>query len=327
LRFSCAGKPATEQRNAFLLPKRLLQWQQSGGRFKHSMEASGLPNNPTDFGRIRAYYARFDEWGRLETPAGAFEFERSLELIDRHLRVACRILDLGGGPGRYAIALADRGHTVTLADVSPELLENAREKIAEANATGIEAVVEANAVDLGRWEAMSFDAVLAFGPFYHLTDAQQRNRAMSEIHRVLKPAGKVFAAFVPRLSGLAGLIQRAASSPEQVTADAFAAAVEDGSFRNTADSGFQEGHYAEPEEMAELLVNAGFEVTEMVSLRGLAYTHEEDVERIRSQDTTLHREIVAAIDSLASDPRVVATCGHAIAVGKKPAVEPKAMTP
>jgi len=45
---------------------------------------------------------------------------------------AARLLDCGGGPGRYAVELARRGYRVTLFDLSEGNLALAREKAAEA---------------------------------------------------------------------------------------------------------------------------------------------------------------------------------------------------
>src|ERR1700733_13265223 len=86
----------------------------------------------TDADRVREYYSRFDEWARLDSASGALEFQRACKLLDKHLPSCARILDLGGGPGRYSMQLARRGHRVVLADLSATMLETARRKLAEA---------------------------------------------------------------------------------------------------------------------------------------------------------------------------------------------------
>jgi SAM-dependent methyltransferase len=85
--------------------------------------------------RIRAYYAALGEreWGRLEQPAdGAVEFAVTTDVLARHLPARSNILDIGGGPGRYAIWFAQRGHTVALGDLSPELLAIVRRRVDDA---------------------------------------------------------------------------------------------------------------------------------------------------------------------------------------------------
>src|SRR2546426_7060416 len=139
----------------------------------------------SDRSSVKAYYASLGEgeWQRLERPAdGAVEYAVTLAALERHLARASAILDIGGGPGRYEIVLAERGHRVTLADLSPELLVIAREKVRAAHAEDrVSEIVEADACDLSRWEAGSFDAALSLGPFYHLTEAREREAAAREL--------------------------------------------------------------------------------------------------------------------------------------------------
>ena len=63
----------------------------------------------TNLDRVRTYYASFDEWGRLDSPEGVRELARASEILTEKLPPNSRILDLGGGPGRYAIALEGVG--------------------------------------------------------------------------------------------------------------------------------------------------------------------------------------------------------------------------
>jgi len=168
----------------------------------------------TDFDKIRAYYAQFNEWDRLSRPEGQIEYSLTCEILDKHLAKGSRILDLGGGPGRYTIYLVGRGHRVTLADISPVLLDIAKQKVAENDVSeNIEDIRTINATDLSAFGSDTFDAVLTFGPYYHLTKRSEREQATSELERVLKPSGLVFATFISRINGLAGLISRAASNP------------------------------------------------------------------------------------------------------------------
>jgi ubiquinone/menaquinone biosynthesis C-methylase UbiE len=88
-----------------------------------------------------------------------------------------RTLDLGCGEGRLGRALAERGHSVVGADVSPTLVALARKHF--------EAVV-ADAADLP-FAARSFDLVAAF---MVLQSVEQLERAVSEAARVLEPAGR-----------------------------------------------------------------------------------------------------------------------------------------
>src|SRR5919199_782663 len=163
---------------------------------------------------VRAYYQGCGdrEWTRLATAEGSVEFAVNTHTIAAYLPPGARVLDMGGGPGRYALRLAERGHRVVLADLSPELLAIARAKVA-ASAAGalVEEIVEADACDLGRWPDGSFDAALSLGPFYHLPAPAERDRAAAELARVLRPAGLAFVALMPRYA----FLRRTLSLPDE----------------------------------------------------------------------------------------------------------------
>lgn len=268
----------------------------------------------TNLDKLRAYYAAFDEWGRLDAPEGARELARALEILADKIAPSSRVLDLGGGPGRYAIELARRGHRVVLADLSPDLLEAARRRVAEADLPGVESLDVVNATDLGRYADESFDAVVAFGPFYHLVAAGERRATAGEIHRVLVPRGQAFIAFIPRLSGLIGLLDRAASKPAQVPDAVLRAAADTGVFSNPTSAGFQEGYYPEPSELEQLFAASGFRVEDMLSLRSIAHERAHQLARF---EPTVRDEVERLARALCRRPEIIATCGHALLVARK----------
>jgi SAM-dependent methyltransferase len=267
----------------------------------------------TDLDKIRAYYASFDEWGRLDAPEGARELIRALEILAERLSPDACVLDLGGGPGRYAIELAKRGHRVVLADLSPELLEAAQRRAAEA-AISIEAFDVVHATDLERYADASFDAVVAFGPFYHLVADGERRQAAIEICRVLAPRGQAFIAFLPRLAGVTALIDRAATKPAQVPQAVLQAVADTGAFLNPTTSGFQEGYYAEPSELEQLFATSGFQVEDMLSLKSIANDRAHFVARL---EPTVRAEVERLSRAVCRRREIIATCGHALLVVRK----------
>lgn len=170
-----------------------------------------------DIARVRAGYERDPEreWQRLEGGAQArLEFLVTMHVLERHLPPPDRpwqLLDAGGGPGRYTLALARRGYRVTLFDLSPALLALARERIAESDLetqANITDVVEGTITDLGAFTDAQFDAVLCLGgPLSHLTDPAARQRALRELGRVLRPEGHLFISAINRLGGLRSAVQ------------------------------------------------------------------------------------------------------------------------
>src|SRR5216683_4391846 len=78
---------------------------------------------------IESHYGTGYERARL-FPGGtpALEFVRSLELLGRLLPAPpARVLDVGGGPGTYAVPLAEGGYQVHLVDPLPLHVQQAEE--------------------------------------------------------------------------------------------------------------------------------------------------------------------------------------------------------
>jgi demethylmenaquinone methyltransferase/2-methoxy-6-polyprenyl-1,4-benzoquinol methylase len=97
------------------------------------------------------------------------------------------ILDMAGGTGDIAFRLADRGASVTVADINQEMLDVGVERALER---GIDGLVwsRQNAEELS-YPARSFDAyTIAFG----IRNVTRIDRALAEAHRVLKYGGRFF---------------------------------------------------------------------------------------------------------------------------------------
>jgi|SRR5687767_7293705 len=72
---------------------------------------------------VVAYYARGLERDRLASGHGALELARTQALLERFLPAPPAVVaDVGGGPGRYAVWLAERGYRVHLVEAEPTLL-------------------------------------------------------------------------------------------------------------------------------------------------------------------------------------------------------------
>jgi len=98
-----------------------------------------------------------------------------------------KILDIAAGTGEPALSIAasNKGGTVTITDISEEMMEIAREKAIAKELTNIETVI-CDASDLP-FENGSFDAVSCRFGFMFFPDMQL---AANEIYRVLKPGGR-----------------------------------------------------------------------------------------------------------------------------------------
>jgi S-adenosylmethionine-dependent methyltransferase len=269
--------------------------------------------------RVVGYYEQFDEWGRLDTPAGRLEFERTLAYVLGSLSPASSVLDLGGGPGRYAIGLAAQGHTVSLVDLSPKLVEEARARVDEAGLQErVPHVSVGCAENLSSFSTGHFDAVLALGPFYHLTEPSDRVNAATEMLRVLRPGGVAYVAFIPRACGIAGLVLRAAQDPAQVPSEAIERVFADGVFINPTRRGFQSGYYPQVAEIESLFRDAGFAPLDLFSIRGLYFGEEAAAESLRARAPLVAEAFDRGLTKLARERDVIALSGHALLVLRKP---------
>lgn len=110
---------------------------------------------------IREHYTRGEERDRLLSPFGQVEFARTCEILTRALPPAPAVVaDVGGGPGRYALWLAEQGYTVHHRDLVELHIEQLS---ADAAVRGLEIDSRiADARDLDLPDA-SVDAVLLLG--------------------------------------------------------------------------------------------------------------------------------------------------------------------
>src|SRR6201994_1455853 len=150
---------------------------------------------------MRAYYERGEEEARLSvSAAGLLEFERTTEIVLRHLPPPPAVVaDIGGGPGRYSHWLAGLGYQGVHRDLMPlhvaQLQESQLQQAQDAGARIDSAVADARDLDLAD---ASVDAVLLLGPLYHLDQHRDRVAALAEARRIARPGGPVFAAAINR---------------------------------------------------------------------------------------------------------------------------------
>ena len=275
----------------------------------------------TDFEKVKNYYKHFDEKNRLRNDnSGKLEFLMTMRILEKNLAALgdeseVSVLDLGGGAGVYSFPLAKKGYKITLADLSETLLEQARKQKEEDKVENLISFDQVNATDLSCYKDNSFDVVLLFGPLYHLTEKDEREKCVSEIRRVLKTGGKVFASFIPHLSGSIALVQRFCWSPDQVDINTLEECFNSGKFKNLSSNGFQEGYYPASEEIEKLFVANGFEKQLLRSIRGFGYEKEDVIYKFKNKN--VFSKILELIDSTAGDKSIIEMCGHAMYIGVK----------
>ena len=254
--------------------------------------------------RIQSYYGQiFDEHVRLTTRSaqGPLEFIRTQEII--HARItAGRVIDIGGGAGIHATALAEAGFAVTLIDPVSRHVDQAR-------SAGLDAQV-ADARDLP-FSAAEFDAALLLGPLYHLASAEDRLRSLREAARVVRPGGYVFAAALSRYIAF-GKATLGRTVPEPYPREW----VELAATGTPAPGRFPAGHFHTAEELQSEVEAAGLDVIEVVGVEGPAGALLESVQDAGEQVADAALTIARAASALAGIRDMSA---HLIAVGRVPA--------
>ncbi|MBQ4289642.1 MAG: class I SAM-dependent methyltransferase [Clostridia bacterium] len=143
---------------------------------------------------LEEYYNTRDEEQRLLSQHGQVEFLTTMKYIRECVSrlVSPEILEVGAGTGRYSVALAKEGYSVTAVELVAKNLEVLKTKL-----DGSEPIraIQGNALDLSEFPDKSFDLTMLLGPMYHLYTTEDKIRAMSEAVRVTRPGGYVLVAY------------------------------------------------------------------------------------------------------------------------------------
>ena len=263
---------------------------------------------------IAAYYNRGEEQGRLAGMA-RLELIRTQELLDRHLPAPpAVVLDAGGGPGAYALWLAERGYEVHLLDPIELHVDQAR-AAAEARQLQLASAVVGDARELLQPNA-SVDAVLMLGPLYHLQERDDRLRALREAHRVLEPGGLLAAAAISRFaSTVDGLAQGFLADPR------FEAIVErdlrDGRHLNPErhEGWFTTAYLHRPGDFEAEVREAGFDLIGVLAVEGPG-------ENVRDLDAWLddpdkRETLLRAIRRVEAEPTMIGASPHLLALARR----------
>lgn len=152
----------------------------------------------TFYRRARQYDFDYAEYG-VDIP---FNVQLAQELVGNG-----KMLEFACGTGRVTFALAKAGINITGVDITPAMLEVAREKLAVLMASG----EVTHGVPLLEGDMRSFDAgkgqytyvLVPFTSFLHLTDRQSQQAALANAYEHLVPGGYFLAdIFLPDVAHL-----------------------------------------------------------------------------------------------------------------------------
>jgi ubiquinone/menaquinone biosynthesis C-methylase UbiE len=265
---------------------------------------------------IESHYGIGYERTRL-FPGGrpSLEFVRSMELLERLLPAPpARVLDVGGGPGTYAAPLAQRGYRVHVVDPVPLHIEQARQAAGADSPASFTAAL-GDARELAEPDA-SQDAVLLFGPLYHLTEAAHRAQAFAEARRVLTAGGRLMAMAVCRFASLLDGLYR-----DWLDDPGFRSIVDqdlaDGQHRNPDPVGrpefFTTAYFHAPDGLAQEIAQAGFTGVAVHGVEGPGWPLRQEW-----ADPRRREQILRAARSVETQPSLIGFSPHLIATATKP---------
>ena len=237
-----------------------------------------LDNRNYNSDKIRNVFENYDEWSRFEGSGyKKFVLELHLKEIYNHVKKGQNVLDLGCGPGRFSIEMLKIGAKVTLADISPKQLANAKKRIKsrklEKNVQGYFAL---DATNMPEIESNQFDLVVAYGGLLSFV-ADERHKALKEIYRVLKPNGFLLAEVMSQYGVFREVLAKSPEMFEEPEKYNFWEVLETG---EQPWSQFWALHFYTANEFREFLAGNKFDVKELFSMPSIFYAHIEPFDKI-----------------------------------------------
>ncbi len=143
-----------------------------------------LPAAGVDLDRETRFWDRIAiRYERKPVPDEAV-YQKKLDLTRQYFRPDTEVLEIGCGTGSTAIAHAPYVKHIRAVDFSSKMLEIARHKAAADGVTNVS--FERANIDALQVADGALDVVLALSVLHLLDD---RDRAIADIHRMLKPGG------------------------------------------------------------------------------------------------------------------------------------------
>ena len=246
------------------------------------------------------------EWERL----GGFSFE--FEIAKRYLKKFMRgktVLDIGGGPGRYSVYLAELGYDVTLVDLSEGNVELAKSKFREYGVNAEAYVCDAR--DLSALGLGKFDNVLLMGPLYHLSAVSDREKCVTEAKKHLADDGVLFASFITITAGLNYYYDTAPENLiDEPALDLFDRMAKDESWSGQA---FTQATFINSIEVVPFFERLGFEKLALVGQEGLTGPRLTAIESASEKVRQKYLEISLKV---CENPQYYAYSNHLLYAGR-----------
>ena len=241
----------------------------------------------------------YDEW--YKTFKGAVENQVDWTLLKPYLpkNRNAKILDAAGGTGRITLPLAKMGYSVTLCDISPAMLNVARQKLLREGVLNKVQISECDVHKL-RFADKTFDFVLCWDGMIE---------AAKELIRVTKKRGKL-SIFLMNKCGNA--IDKFSEDPDSALA----------LLRSKPSYLYdeKEKHMAvTPEEAREFFEKEGIRVTEIYAVCGMLHllSIPEKVLKSRKWDEKFFKQTTEMLLALSKEPSAKGLSRHLVLYGER----------
>jgi len=243
---------------------------------------------------------RYDEWyGTFE---GAVEHHVDWETLKGYLprNRDAKILDAAGGTGRIALPLAKMGYSVTLCDISPSMLNVARQKLSREEVLDRVEILECDVCKL-RFADETFDFVLCWDGMIE---------AARELVRVTKKGGGKISIFLMNRWGAA--ISKFREDPDSALALL-------GSKSNYVWNDEEKRMAVSVEDARRLFEKEGVKVIEIYAVCGMLglLSVPEEVRESRSWDEEFFRKVTEMLLRLSREPSVKGLSRHLVLYGER----------
>ncbi len=142
-----------------------------------------------------------DDYDRIfpDTIVGKVQRDAVWYELDRHFEHGMRILELNCGTGIDAVHLAKRGVRVLACDLSPRMIDHARER---AHTAGLDALIDLRVLNTEKMDTLTADEPFdgALSNFSGLNCVRDIAQVADNLARLLKPGAKVLLCMVGRFS-------------------------------------------------------------------------------------------------------------------------------
>jgi len=147
---------------------------------------------------IISNYDSFDEDKRaFGTRAEKIEFIYTKKLLNQYIKPSMSVVELGCGTGYYGLYLSSMCKSYHGVDLTPKHIEQFKTKIVKQGLSHLSASV-GDATNLPEIKNNYYDAVLVFGPMYHLP-REDRQKVIQESKRICKTGGIILFAYINKV--------------------------------------------------------------------------------------------------------------------------------